>query len=138
MEGWALGQSAMMLCLSRQTPLGAGQPQGLRQQSPLMLVLALTTPHSGTVLVLGSEGAKAEWEGEAPFMSSPLGAERGKGLWAHQKDLSLLDIQRPWSTSTRSPELPELFRHGPGLVPHGGNELLPVFYLLQDPGQFLL
>lgn len=37
-----------------------------------------------------------------------------------------------------SPELCQLPRHGPGLAPHAGDQLLLIFHLLQDTGQFLL
>lgn len=131
--GLALGQSTMILIsLPRPCLVLANRSPLLAGTTPVCL--GSNRPHSGTVLVLGRGGTKAEWESESHFPSSPLAA----GFGAHGKDLHPLDFQRPRLTTPRSPELPELSRHWPGLVPHGGDELLLVFNLLQDLGQFLL
>ena len=97
----------------------------------------LTNTRAGGQSCAGDRGTKAGWKGEPPFLLSSFGWRGGRDSQAHQ---------RSWAFSTGSalasylhpPELRQLPRHGPRLAPHAGDQLLLIFHLLQDPGQFLL
>lgn len=76
------------------------------------------------------------WKSKPPFLPCLTEAKKRKA-----RPLSAVDeppVQREALSEAHSPEFPQLLCHGPGFVPHGGDELLFFFHLFQDLSQLLL